>query len=190
MTDINNVFAKNLNIVQPNDSNIGQGYVFSMDENQTLRLATYSPTDRSALTPIMHFSLSNHIGIGTSNPEYDLHVVGDAKVTGSIFNTSDMRFKKDLVVIPDALSKVNSLTGYTYLRTDTAPYQQQQRYAGVVAQEVQPILPEAVHQDPQSGSLSVSYDALVPLLIESIKELKKELDHVKDVVSSTLEIAP
>ena len=188
MTDINNIFAKNLNIVQPNDSNIGQGYVFSMDENQTLRLASYNPTDRTTLAPIMHFSLSNHVGIGTSNPEYDLHVVGDAKVTGSIFNTSDIRFKKDLVSIPDALNKVANITGYTYIRTDM-PFLSQ-RQAGVIAQEVQPILPEAVHQDPQTGSLSVSYDSLIPLLIESIKEIKKELDHIKDVVSSTLEITP
>jgi len=181
------VFAKNLNIVEPTVDNIGQGYVFSMDENQTLRLASFAPNDRTSLSPIMHFSLSNYVGIGTSNPEYDLHVVGNAKVTGSIFNTSDIRYKKDLAPIADALNKVASLTGYTYLRTD-APFTESLRQAGVVAQEVLPVLPEAVHQDPQSGTLSVSYDALIPLLLESIKELKKDMDHVKNVLSSTLEL--
>lgn len=171
MVDVNTtLFAQHLNIVKPTDCNIGQGgYLLSLDDNQTLRLASFLPTNRSQITPIIHFSMSNGVGIGTSNPEYDLHIVGDAKVTGSLYNTSDIRYKHDLIPIPKALDKVSSITGYTYLRTDM---RQSERQAGVIAQEVQSILPEAVHTDPQSGTLSVSYDAFIPLLIESIKELK------------------
>ncbi len=91
---------------------------------------------------------------------------------GSITAYSDIRLKTDLTKITDALSKVSRLNGYTYTRKDTGA-----RQTGVVAQEVQEVLPEAVVDNGEH--LAVAYGNLVGLLIEAIKELKSEVDQLK-----------
>ena len=53
------------------------------------------------------------------------------------------------------------------------------RQAGVIAQEVEAVLPEVVFQDP-TGTKSVAYGNLVALLIEAVKELKAEVDSLKN----------
>ena len=80
--------------------------------------------------------------------------------------TSDARVKENVERIPDALDKVNRLSGYTYDRTDI----QLPRQAGVLAQEVMAVLPEVVNSD-EDGNLTVSYNQLTALLIEAIKDI-------------------
>lgn len=53
-----------------------------------------------------------------------------------------------------------------------------ERDVGVIAQEVQEVLPSAV-VEREDGYLAISYDKLIPLLIESIKTLKQEIDTLK-----------
>ena len=85
---------------------------------------------------------------------------------------SDIRLKKDLTKIDNALAKVESLTGYTFTRVDT-----DQRQTGLIAQDVQKVLPEAVMDDGER--LSLAYGHLAGLLVEAIKELKTEVDALK-----------
>jgi hypothetical protein len=118
-------------------------------------------------------STSGSVGIGTSNPEYRLEVIGSAFSTGNVLASSDARLKKDLVVIGDALAKVEKINGYTYTRIDD-----EQRYAGVVAQELEQVLPEAVATD-KNGFKSVAYGNITSLLIEAIKDLSKEVKSLK-----------
>jgi len=115
---------------------------------------------------------------GTTNPSnttrlnYDgaLHV-NTLTAVGDVTAFSDARLKTALQAIPDALAKVQSLTGYTYTRIDTGV-----RQTGVVAQEVQKVLPEAVSDT--GDHLAVAYGNMVGLLIEAIKELA---DRVKEL---------
>jgi hypothetical protein len=88
---------------------------------------------------------------------------------------SDARVKEDLAPITDALEKINNITGYTYKRKDNDA---NKRVAGVVAQEVKEVLPEVVHEDA-NGMMSVAYGNMSALLIEAIKELKRENDALK-----------
>ena len=82
-------------------------------------------------------------------------------------------------MIPDALEKVRSISGYTFDRTDMdVP-----RQTGVVAQEVEKTLPEAVSKDPETGHLHVAYGNMVGLIIEAIKELSSEMDAIKEVIN-------
>lgn len=100
---------------------------------------------------------------------------GNTTSTGNVTAYSDIRLKKDIELIPDALDKVCALRGVTYERIDSG-----ERQTGVIAQEVQAVLPEAVMVGAdEDATLSVAYGNLVGLLIEAIKELKAEVDVLK-----------
>ena len=90
---------------------------------------------------------------------------------------SDIRVKTDIIHIPDSLSKVCRLNGYTFTRTDGKHKGLKQ--TGVIAQEIQAEIPEAVVTDPATGHLSVAYGNLVGLLIEAIKEQQVQIDELK-----------
>ena len=94
-------------------------------------------------------------------------VTGALTVTGDItaFSSSDRRLKMDIVPIASALDKVRAISGYTYTRIDTG-----KREAGIIAQEIQAVLPEVV-VEREHGVLAVDYPKLVALLIEAIKEM-------------------
>jgi hypothetical protein len=111
---------------------------------------------------------STGVGIGTLNPDYILHVQGQIYASLDITAFSDKRVKGDIQVIPDAMQKIKSLSGYTFFRTDGE--QASRRYVGVIAQEVERVLPEAVYTDV-AGFKSVAYGNLAALFIEAIKEI-------------------
>jgi hypothetical protein len=93
------------------------------------------------------------------------------------FGSSDERLKDNIQPITEPLWKVNQIGGYTFDWND-----KQETYkgsdVGVIAQEIHKVLPEIV-TERGNGYLAVKYEKIVPLLIESIKELKKEVDDIK-----------
>lgn len=126
-------------------------------------------------TRIIHNN-SNRIGFLTQGQGWGAYCDdnGNWTAVGNVTAYSDVRVKTNIEVIPDALDKVCSLSGYTYDRTDVdVP-----RQTGVIAQEVQEVLPEVVIEG-EDGRLSVSYGNMVGLLIEAVKELKAEVDQLK-----------
>ena len=94
-----------------------------------------------------------------------------ASFTGDVtaYASSDIALKKNIKPIESALDKVKQLNGITYNWTDE---HMPNREAGVVAQEVQKVLPEIV-TTREDGYLAIRYERLVPLLIEAIKELEQ-----------------
>ena len=96
---------------------------------------------------------------------------------------SDERLKTNFKPIENAVDKVLKLRGFTYNFNEIGEglgFNTSIRHAGVSAQEVQAVLPEAVCPAPASDEyLTVKYDKLVPLLIEAIKELKAEIEELK-----------
>lgn len=110
-----------------------------------------------------------------------LYVDGDITATGDItgFYTSDERLKENIVRIDNALAKVNSLSGVTFNWNELSPGKDVLlREAGVLAQQVKEVLPEAVTMR-DNGYYAVNYDRIIPLLIEAIKELKAEVEILK-----------
>ena len=110
-------------------------------------------------------------------------VTGELEVTGDITAlTSDIRLKDEISPITKALEKVKSISGFTYKHNETAKVEcdidtGDQRFAGVSAQEIQEVLPEAVKPAPSNNEyLTVQYEKLVPLLIEAVKELSAKVD--------------
>lgn len=96
--------------------------------------------------------------------------------TGDITAYSDVRVKTDIKTITEALAKVNTLRGVSYTRTDD-PHKGL-RQIGVIAQEVQKVIPEVVKEDAE-GMLSVNYGNMVSVLIEAIKELSAKVDRLE-----------
>ena len=96
---------------------------------------------------------------------------------------SDIRLKTSIQQIDNAVAKVCSLSGFTYTHNEIGKKimgDDNRRFAGVSAQAVQEVLPEAVRPAPNDENyLTVQYEKLVPLLIEAIKELKDEVDDLK-----------
>ena len=104
---------------------------------------------------------------------------GALNVTGDItaFYTSDQRLKDNIKPIEDPLVKVFSISGNTYDWNDKSG--KEGNDVGVIAQEVMKILPEAV-TTRDNGYLAVDYQKLIPLMIEAIKELKNEINDLKN----------
>ena len=93
------------------------------------------------------------------------------------FGSSDERLKDNIQPISEPLYKLSKVGGYTFDWND-----KQDTYeghdVGVVAQEIHKVLPEVV-AERDNGYLGVKYEKIVPLLIESIKELNKKIEHIE-----------
>ncbi|HAW05916.1 MAG TPA: hypothetical protein DCW83_14620, partial [Saprospirales bacterium] len=98
--------------------------------------------------------------------------------TGNITAYSDIRVKENIEVIPNALEKVEQIRGVTFTRNDNTGDSKDKRYAGVIAQEIEKVLPEVVETN-EEGTKSVAYGNMVGLLIEAVKELKQEVEDLK-----------
>jgi hypothetical protein len=103
------------------------------------------------------------------------------------FATSDRRLKENIQPINDALCKVIGVSGNTFNWKPLSKEEIQTihgntgRDVGVIAQEIESILPEAV-TTRDNGYKAVNYEKIVPLLIEAIKEQQKQIDELKSKV--------
>ena len=107
---------------------------------------------------------------------------GGISTTGNVTAYSDIRIKKDVKTIENALDKVCKLRGVEYTRISN-----DEREIGVIAQEVKEVVPELVDIKDNSDSFgegisdihTMKYQNTVGLLIEAIKELKDEIKELK-----------
>ena len=101
------------------------------------------------------------------------------------FGSSDRELKDDIKPIENPLEKMEKIGGYTFVWND-----KQSTYkgkdVGVVAQEIQSVLPEIV-ASRANGYLGVKYEKIVPLLIESIKENTKQIKELKQEINEIKE---
>jgi hypothetical protein len=121
----------------------------------------------------------NSLGIGMAASA----TAGRIDATGDIvaYSTSDERLKENIQPIQNALSKVENISGneYNWKEEFENIHGFKGNDVGVIAQEIQKILPEAVIER-DNGYLGVNYEKIIPLLIQSIKELSlkvKELEN-------------
>ena len=107
-------------------------------------------------------------------------------VVGDLNSTSDIRYKKNIETIDSALEKVQSLRGVTFDWDNDAFEENEntkkpnftERATGVIAQDVEKVLPEAVREN-KDGFKNVAYGNMVGLLIEAIKEQQEQIDALK-----------
>jgi hypothetical protein len=185
----------------------GSGFLLIGNSSNTFTAATLTgTTNRITITNgsgSITISAPQDIAT-TSNPQFGSLGIGTAAsgTTGEIRATnqitsyySDERLKEDIVQIQNALEKVMSLRGVTYKPNSIAESlgYKKQNEVGVIAQDVEKVLPEAVKPAPfdimlfenteisRSGQnyKTVQYEKIVPLLIEAIKELNKQIIDLK-----------
>lgn len=126
-------------------------------------------------------------------------VGGQVRAAGDIiYGLSDQRLKDDIQIIEDALEKIDQLDGVTWVQSDLArevgaPVQDR-RKAGLLAQQLEKVLPEAVGLAPFDTNklmksrtglnlLNIQYEQVSGLLVEGIKALKRKNDALEDRVA-------
>ena len=121
----------------------------------------------SSAQPLM--SIKNGAGLESHQ---SLSVTGSVTASSNVTAYSDERLKTDIQTIDNALDKVTQLRGVSFTKDD-------ERSIGVIAQEVEKVLPEVVFDGEYK---SVAYGNIVGVLIEAIKEQQQQIDDLKSVV--------
>ena len=152
----------------------GMLYVPDFTNANVIRTIQTQNTSPLIVNPLLLNPLSGNVGINTANPQYTLDVNGTIYSSGDIIAFSDRRVKTNITTIDSGLTLVNALRGVYYNRTDTN--EPTIRHMGVIAQEIEQVLPEVVKTDTSEQQMkSVAYGNIVAVLIEGIKELSQRL---------------
>jgi hypothetical protein len=154
------------------------------------------------LGPVSSFTTTHRVWIDKGSSTYAVYSQGSIQVnagaigvgvtpsatTGRIdagndivaYSTSDSRLKENITPIANALDKVKSLTGveFDWKEETKGVHGYEGHDVGVIAQEVQAVLPEAIRTN-DSGYLSVRYEKMIALLIEGMKEQQNQIDELK-----------
>lgn len=109
-----------------------------------------------------------------------LYIEGNANFN-DVYIRSDIRLKSNLVELKDSLRKVEQLKGYIYDKqskdADDIVYH---RESGLIAQDVEKVLPEAVREDRDTGMLTISPSAINALLVNAINEIRERLEVIEN----------
>ena len=161
---------------------ISEGNALTFESSGALRFNTSGVNERMRISP------NGDVGIGTSNPQGKLEVVGNIYHNGSLIH-SDRQFKKDIQSITNALEKIRQLRGASYEyrikefeKRDFASG----RCLGFIAQEIEQVLPELV-SNGNDGYKAVNYDGLIPVLVEGMKEQQMEIDSQAEEITDLKE---
>ena len=165
-----------------------QGTLFNVTDEMSGSIFT---ANTIAGIPVIEAFSDQSVKLGPFGNRFTIDVSGNVSASADIvadgdvvaYNSSDMRLKNNLKVIEGALEKIDGIAGYEFDWNDNSPGWARQRGhdVGVVAQEIEKIHPEIV-EERKNGYLGVDYKRLVPLLIQSIKELKQEVEELKKKV--------
>lgn len=150
--------------------------------------------DSAGNTKGIRIAADGDVGIGIADPGiYKLNVAGQARIgsslrvegainaTGDIiaFVTSDKQLKRDIYPITDALYKINQISGVNFNWNTEKQTDYTGSDVGVIAQEIETVLPEVV-TTRDNGYKAVRYEKIVPLLIEAIKDLSRQVEILKN----------
>ena len=110
---------------------------------------------------------------------------GNLTATGNVTAYSDLRLKENIKPLENSLAKILQLRGVQYTRKDTGSQE-----IGVIAQEVEKVLPEVVHisdataedDNEYTDIRSVDYGRMVSILIEAIKEQQAQINELKEKI--------
>ena len=141
------------------------------------RLAIFSGSSTIETVAGTVVDTSGSVGIrineSTMPLSYALDVSGSIRASGTVLQSSDERLKENIYPIDNAIDRVNEIEGVYFNWKD-----KEERSVGVLAQQVQKVLPEVVSED-KNGYLNIDYGGIVPLLLEAIKELEARITYLE-----------
>ena len=129
-----------------------------------------------------YFNVANRcMGVNGSatSSSYGLYVTGSIYTTGVLTQYSDVRKKTDIVTIDNALEKVTQMRGVYFTKIGE---EEKGRQTGVIAQEMNEILPEIVIHAKDVDEYSVAYGNAIGVLIEAIKEQQLQIEQLKQLI--------
>ena len=155
---------------------INNGILFSTDTNLYRSAADTLKTDDSLI-------INTKCAVATSiSATYTVDINGTLHYT-SASQSSDVRFKKNVEPINDALIKLNNVRGVKFewnefVNARRSGYELNKPTLGVIAQEIEAVFPELVDHwrlsDDCTDARAVNYERIVPVLIEAVKELNNK----------------
>jgi hypothetical protein len=130
-------------------------------------------TSSTTLYPVMVDAAGSNQTPKTTTGSFSFNA-STGELTASSYNSpSDERLKYNIETIENALQIVTNIRGVSFNWKNTG-----KKSLGVIAQEVEKNIPEIVSEN-NDGTKGVIYDSLIALLIEAVKDLKKEIDEIK-----------
>ena len=146
------------------------------------RLTVFSGSSAVSSSQGLILDTNNNLGVGVNESSdlplsYKLMVSGSIKASGTVVQGSDIRQKEDIRPIDNALSRIDSIDGVYFTYKDS-----KEKSIGVVAQDIQKVLPEVVSED-NNGYLGVNYSAIVPVLVEAVREANSIIKDLEDRIS-------
>ena len=167
---------------------------FNMGHNDNHAQMAISINSSDVVSMKNQTTFTNGIEV-TSGTNSTSKTTGTVKVTGGVgiaktlnvgedvvaYASSDKRYKDNLQAITNPIDKVKSLTGYTFTWNDKHEQFNGNNDIGVVAQEVEKILPEIV-DTRDDGYKAVKYEKMVALLIEAVKDQQAQIDDLKTII--------
>ena len=161
-------------------SNSTYSYSVDLPNNQFVRQKNSSGT----LGLLLGMSSDNNtylrgfsgVQIQTNNGTTAITISSSQNTTfaGTITENSSIRYKDNIETVKYGLDKVLQMRGVTYTKKDTGL-----KEIGLIAEELNEILPEVVLKNEEGEPDSVSYGRITAVLIEAIKDLKKEIEELK-----------
>jgi hypothetical protein len=159
----------------------GQGIVFSNDSDPNTSNGGFSIVPWSSVSGGIQIFENGNVGIGTASPSYKLDVSGDMRAS-NYYVSSDRRLKDAISDFRNeglaVVGKIRSVH-FTWKADGRADI-------GVIAQEVEAILPKAVTTGTD-GFKAVAYEKLVLPVIEAVKELHAMVKDLQATIADLLE---
>jgi hypothetical protein len=149
-----------------------------------LRLQNDIPNGKISLGVIETSGSFSELAKAERNGAYAFSIFGSLWANGVTY-ASDERFKQNITAIQSPLQKLLQLNGVEYemnTKEFTKNHFQPGRQIGLLAQQVEKIIPEAVNES--NGYKGVDYARLIPLLIEAIKEQQQQIEALKNQLSN------
>jgi len=174
--------VNSFNIRGGNGSQAEPAFSFSADTNNGMYLPSSDNIGFVTSGSIrLRITAAGAMGLGIT----PTNTSGRFEATNDIiaFSSSDKNWKKNIKNINSPLEKLSQINGVEFDWIEDEPIHGNKGHdIGVIAQEIEQILPEIV-QTRESGMKAVQYDKIIPLLIESIKEQQKQIEELKQIIN-------